>query len=551
MSPRSGAAGEGTTAAVPAGRRDRVAAAVVVVAAVGLVARLVGLGARPFHWDEARVGYWTLRALETGAFGYRPVAGGPLLYVVGRPVLALLGPSDFAARLPVAVGSALLPLAALLLRGRLRDDETVVLAALLAADPLLVYYGRFLRGDVLAAGLGLVAVGAAVRLHDGDRRYAPVLAAAVALAVGASGFAVAYPLAWLVAGGLVLDHDRLRRRPARALAAVAAVRDRLRDGARTAVGALAVGALVHLFLFAPRTGGGPGPGLWRPATLPAVVEAAFVGSARRFVGVRIVGRAPDGTHELLPYLAAHGRVLLAGALPVLALAVGALLWDRYRVGGPRALPAFAAYWGLFGLLLFPVVTEVSAPWVAVHTVVPLAVPAAVGGAAVLRAGVRAAADRRSRTVAAAGLIALAALTQTGAVAAGAVYGPSTPDNALASYGQPADDLDGFAADVRAAAGGSGVDVLYVGDELSAPGDVSRPPVGESWGERLPLPWYTERAGATVDDARSADAIEEPAPVVVTVPERRSAVAGRLGDGYEVTGYRLGLWNREVVVFVRG
>jgi len=132
-------------------RGDRILGAVVGLAALALAARLLWLGRRPFHWDEARVGYWTLRFLATGSYEYRPVAGGPLLYLAGRQTFTLLGATDATARLPVALVGGLLPLAALTFRSRLDDAETVLLAAVLGFNPLLLSYSRFLRGDVPAA----------------------------------------------------------------------------------------------------------------------------------------------------------------------------------------------------------------------------------------------------------------------------------------------------------------------------------------------------------------------------------------------------------------
>ena len=118
-------------------RPDRVTQAVVAVTALALLARLVGLGTRPFHWDEARVGYWTLRSLAVGAYEYRPVAGGPFLYVVGRWLVTLLGPSDAVARLPVALLGGLLPLAALLFRSAGEPDgRDAPVAGLEAAETL-------------------------------------------------------------------------------------------------------------------------------------------------------------------------------------------------------------------------------------------------------------------------------------------------------------------------------------------------------------------------------------------------------------------------------
>jgi len=536
---------------MPVARVDRTRAVVVAVAALALATRLYALGSRPFHWDEARVGYWTLRYLETGAFTYRPVAGGPLLYHVDRHLFALLGPSDAVARLPVAVAGGLLPLTALLLRGRLDDVETVVLAVLLTANPLLVYYSRFLRGDVVAVGAAVVAVAAAVRAYDDDGRYAYLTAVSGASAPAASGFAVAYPLALLVAGALVLDHDRLLGRAGTG-DRLDAVLDRVRSARRTTLGAVGLFAVTLVYLFAPRSGTGPGPGLWRPSTLPAVVREATAGAVRAFVGVRVVDRRPSGTHELLPFLAGNAEALAAGALPLVALALLALLHGRYTPGGPRPVPSLFAYWGLSGLLLFPVVSETSAPWVAVHSVVPLAVPAAVGGATVLRFGADAFDRRRTRDVAATGLLVGAVVLQTGAVAVGGVYAPPTPESGLASYGQPADDLDPFARNVSATTGtgSGGTDLLYYGDRFVVANEeqLDAPPVPDAFGERLPLAWYDERAGSRTDNAVTPEALDDPPPVVVTVPERRAEVARRL-DGYAVRQYRTALWNRRVVVFV--
>jgi uncharacterized protein (TIGR03663 family) len=526
--------------------------AVAGVALAALGARLVALGARPFHWDEARVGYWTLRYLDTGAWEYRPVAGGPFLYLVGRHVVDLFGAGDAVARLPVAVVGGLLPMAALLFRGRMTDGETVALAALLAANPLLVYYSRFLRGDVVAAAFGLVAVGATVRAYDGDGRFAHLAAASGALALTASSFAVAYPVAWLVAGLLTLDHDRLLGRPEAARERLAALGERLRSGWRTLAGAGAVGGLVLFVFFAPRAGTRGGPGLWKPTTLPAVAESAFVGTVRKFLGVRVVHRSPGGTHEILPYLAGTAEALAVGALPLAVLALFALARDRYGTDGPRPVVAFHAYWGLFGLYLFAVVAEGFGTWVAVHAVVPLAVPAAVGGAAVVRFAADAFDGRRTRDVAAAGLLVLAVALQTGAVAAGGVYAAPAPESGLAGNGQPADDLDPFYANVSAVAGANeGADVLLYGDRFHlAPAErADTPPVPDRWGNRLPLAWYLARADANVTSTVADGTIDDPPPVVVAAAGRRAEISGEL-SGYEASEYRTALWNRRVVVFVR-
>lgn len=532
--------------------RDRVVDAVAVVVALSLFLRLVDLGGRPFHWDEARMGYWTLRYAETGIFEYRPVAGGPLLYVVGRWTIGLLGASDAVARLPVAVVGGLLPAVALLFRDVLDDLEATLLAVGLAVAPPLVYYSRFLRGDLLVAAFGLAALGCLVRVHaTGNRRRIPAAAVFLALAVATSGFGVVLLLTWLGAAILVLDHRRVAdASPARTreypAAGVAWARARSPTLARAALAALAV----HVLAFAPR--GFETASLSAPTTWPSVVSVATVGAVRSFWGVRVMDRQYHGT-ELLPPLLDHGSLLVETALPILVLGVGGFLLDRYDTEGPRPVVAFCGFWAGLGLFLVPVASEVSAPWLLVHTVTPMLVPAAVGGAAFLRWSRRTYRDGDGAGVATAALVIVAVAAHGGIVLSAEVY--AGPGNDLAQFGQPGDDLDPVAGAIEGAAGGPETDVLWVGDRFNVvdEGDLDHPPISPStrtaFGARLPLAWYVERAGATSDSVRSvADLPADPPPVVIAEPSDARALEEEL-PGYERSEVRTGLWDRRLVVFV--
>jgi uncharacterized protein (TIGR03663 family) len=576
---------------------DRVVVAVAVVVLAALAARLVGLGARSFHWDEARVGYWTLRYAATGAFDYRPVAGGPFFYQVDRLVFALVGASDASARLVVAGLGGLVPAVAILYRDRLGAVGTVALATLLAADPLLVYYSRFLRGEVPLAAFSLVAVAAAVRAIDADasgddrlvgRRPAVYLAVgAGALALTTSGFVAVTLACWLVAAALVVDHRRLLDAgPAREAAGTAReaagtatdgagtdaeegrptahaprlpsageLRRRLRPGPLAGRATL-LAAAVLVWFYAPRAGGGPGPGLWKLGTLPATIDAALFGSVAKFYGVFVADRSGVGaTHELLPYVLDYLGTLGTVSTVLVALALAGFLLDRYRSAGPSPVVAFHAYWGFATVLFVPLAAEVRAPWLAVHAVAPLAVPAAVGAAALVRAGRRAWGRADAGTVAAVGLLLVAAGGHVGAVAAGDVYAPPAADSRVAHYAQPpAGQVDALVANATAAAAGNdGVDVLYHGGALSTSFDAGGPPVPPAFAARLPLAWYFEREGLRTASVATPEAVASTAPpVVVTVPGSSDAVRealGRTGTAYRAHRYDLALWDRTVVVFV--
>ena len=545
-------------------RPTLVTLAVVAVTLLALAARLVGLGSRPFHWDEARVGYWSLRFLDTGTFRYRPIAGGPFLYVVERSVLGVVGATDATARGVVAVVGGLSPLVALLFHHRsaadaapprlgLTDAETVAMAGLLTVSPVLLYYGRFLRGDLPLAVFGLVVVGCAIRVLDADgeagaRPYRYLGAAALACAVAASAFVVGYLVCWLIAAALTVDQRRLVGTGRDARGHVDAALARLRGTARSALGAVGVFLVGHLFFYAPRVGGSISPSV-------ATVETTFLGAARAFYGVRVAGRRQGGEHELLPYLSAHAETLLAASAVVVGLAAVGFLADRYGRGPTRPVIAFHAYWAGASLLIIPMITEESAAWLTVHTVAPAVVPAAAALGLLARYASRSLIRDDAVGVAVAVLIALAVGGQLGVAVMGTAYGPTTPENPLVHHAQPGDDLDPFVDDVAAAIeANDGVDVLFYGPTFVPTYDdtPARPPVSDTWGNRLPLPWYLERMGAEtggVRDATELDAVASRPPVIVADASQRSALAAEL-DGYESSTYRLSLWNREVVVFVR-
>ncbi|MGM0591828.1 MAG: flippase activity-associated protein Agl23, partial [Halobacteriota archaeon] len=428
---------------------DRLALVVVAVTVLSLSVRLVGLGDRPFHWDEGRVGYWTLRYLSTGVFEYRPVSGGPFLPLVNRHVFALLGVSDATARLVVALVGGLLPLSALLFRHRLRWTETAALAVVLGFNPLLLYYSRFLRGDVLLAAFVFVAVGFAVRVLDTrDARFVYAATAAFALSLTTSGFVVGTVFCLLVASALTLYLVGVRGTSFSAEDAV--VHLRRSDGWSTTVArAFLLFFGVLIYFYAPRAGGSDAPGLWNLSTFPTVLDEALFGSVRKFYGVWIASRASQNVgHELVSYLSGTVDALLVGALVVVGFALLGVVIDRYGPGGPRPLVALFTYWGGVSLLVFSIVTETLAPWLAVHVVVPLAVPAAVGAAWVIGLARRSVERDDAVSVGVTVLVLLAVGTQVAAVAAEEVYAPSGPETRLAQYSQPSSDLEPLVEEVR-------------------------------------------------------------------------------------------------------
>jgi uncharacterized protein (TIGR03663 family) len=550
--------------------------AVLAVTALSLAVRLVALGGRIFHWDEGRVGFWILRFHESGVYSYRPIIHGPFLPIVNDKLFAVLPPTDFTARLVVAVVGGVLPLVAWLLRDRLRDTEVVGIALVLAANPLLVYYSRFMRSDVLVGAFSLFALGFAVRAFDADDpRYLYPAAITFALGFASKENALIY-LACFVGGTALLVDHRLLRETASGVDLSTAVLggwplgvvrrvDRWGGWVRAVghlVGAAAVFFAVIVFFYAPR------PDFWNafgdPSLLPAMVEAGTVGAWEEFYGTWGGGAHQD--HSYLPYLYDFLQSFVYGAPAVVAFAVVGFVADGYAGERPREVVAFAFYIGVVSILGYPVATDIQAPWAVVHAVVPLAIPAGVGVAYVFRSGRRALVV--SDDVVGAGLAAVLLLSAaTGVVGANVSYMNSTAedDKMILQWAQPGNELKPTLEKVHAVSRShdDGTDVVFYGTKHPYSGDTlfyvedessaDRAPVGgPSWHSRLPLPWYLERYGAEVNSTRPsttpAEVAERNPPVVIAYAWNRSDLEPAL-EGYAVYEHRFKLWSENVTVFI--
>jgi uncharacterized protein (TIGR03663 family) len=591
------------------GDRRRTLVALLAITVLSLLARLVGLGSRVFHWDEGRVGYWILRYAESGLWEYRPIVHGPFLYHVNEVVFSLIGASDFSARLAVAVSGGALPLAAWLFRDHLRDSEIVALGLFLAANPVLLYYSRFMRNDVLLAAFMLFALGFFVRAVDtGSSWYLYPGTLSFALGFTTKENAIIYPLCWAGAVVLLLDHRLLlaARRPtrrfvrtdeasedARSLESPDSSESLAGDGgvpvpeascraiaagyARTVFGGLRrwIGPLAlsgFLFLavivlfYAPRTAGegiGFGAALSEPTLWPALIETTLLGTGTAVYDLWIAGGHQD--HAYLPYLGDFLETMVYGAATLSLLAVVGFLADRYSGERPRDFVSLAFYWGFVSVLGYPIVTDIQAPWATVHAIVPLAVPAAVGAALLFRWGRDAIRSGDVVGISLAVVVLVLAAGTTAATAADAAYlGATDRENEeVLQWAQPDSDLKPTLERVRqVAARNQGTDVLFYGtvhpntdEELFYMENESsglQPSPGGGWYDRLPLPWYLERYDAnvtsTTPDTEPEDALDDPPPVVITYEWDREEVAPYL-EGYAAYEHEFKLWDEEIVVFV--
>ena len=575
----------------------RVFGALAGLSVLSLLLRLLGLGGRTFHWDEGRVGYWILRYHETGEFAYRPIIHGPFVQHADALLFHVVPATDFWARFPVAVVTAALPLTAWLLRRHLDDREVVALGLLLTVQPLLLYYSRFMRSDMLVGAFAFAAFALLVRAYD-TRRLGPAVAASAALALGVASKenAILYVACFGGAASVCYDHRLVRAATAgegstvttRVRADVAAVGDWL--GRRSVPAVLwlagAIAAVAGTFLAVTALMYAPRPEIWgafsSTGRLLGVLDAALVETGEELVSTWI--ERDGGDRSYLAFLHDMLETLAFGAPVLLGLTVAGVLADGYGVGGDarrRALVAFPLYWAGASLLGYPIATDIQAPWAAVHVVLPLTVPAAVGvGALVgvverelpaehLLDGLRSVAGGEDRPALepTTALLVAALLLSAGTVGVAGLNvdywnSASEEDKRVLQWAQPENELGATMADVEAIAGeNDGVDVLfygtragsvtqfYVADESSLD---QPPPGGPAWHSRLPLPWYLERAGANVSssspDTAPEEALADAPPVVIAHDDARGEVEAEL-DGYEAREHAFKLWGEEIVLFL--
>ena len=538
---------------------DALTRRVVAVALVALALRLVLLGDRVAHFDEGHVGWWTLHFLDTGQFEYRFIIHGPLVQHVNRVVFAVFGANDVTLRLFVALVGAALPLAALLFREHLRDDEVIGVAAFLAANPLLVYYSRFFRSTLLVAAFSFVAFGLLVRAVDERSvRYVHGAVVFVALAFTAKENAAVYVLCWLGATALVVDHRLFRTGSDES--GVEWLRERVPDRETVAtyrarlpryLGHLGIAAVsffaVTLYFYAPRS---PDPnlvGFWQgvtnPTAFPAMVgrtvENVVTGYEHWFGGSTDPGCRKDNLVD--GYLCYLGRSLesLSGyALPLVVLSVAGFLAERWARSRPRLVVLFAGYWGFVSVLGYPLGTDIYGAWIMVNAVVPLAIPAGVGLAMV----VRWTGDALHADAVRFGLAAFVLFLVVGQVAfalsTGVYLDHSGEDNTLVQYAQPADDFRP-ALDVldERAESHEGTDVLLVGFPYirDTPRRGGIEPRCSAISDTLPLQWYIETHDATADCTanvtRAEAEIAAADPLVVVAPTRLTSQLAELLPGY--------------------
>ena len=148
----------------------RIAYVVILVLALGT--RLYGLGDRAVSHDETTHAKYSWNIYTGQGFRHDPLMHGPLLFEATALAYALLGVSDFSARIYTALVGVALVMAPWLLRRWLGRRGALFASVMLLISPFITYYSRYTRHDLpvlLYSTLLLWSIGR--YLEDGESRW--------------------------------------------------------------------------------------------------------------------------------------------------------------------------------------------------------------------------------------------------------------------------------------------------------------------------------------------------------------------------------------------
>jgi uncharacterized protein (TIGR03663 family) len=157
---------------------------IITLIAVGL--RLYKLDGRPMQAPEAAQALAAWRSAQGLPQGAVLGQHSPILFTSNMFLFALFGANDFLARLVPALSGVLLVIAPYFLRQRLGRMGALVASFLLALSPSVLFFSRYLGGEIIVAACALsMTWGLFGYLDQRQPRYLYVIAVALGLALSA------------------------------------------------------------------------------------------------------------------------------------------------------------------------------------------------------------------------------------------------------------------------------------------------------------------------------------------------------------------------------
>jgi predicted membrane-bound mannosyltransferase len=281
--------------------------------------------------------------------------------------------------------------------------------------------------------------------------------------------------------------------------------------------------------------------------------------------------------EYFNWLGAYVRILYTNAPVIFVFGLLGFVYERFAADRRRNLVIFMGYIAIVSIVGYPLGADVYGPWLAVHMVLPLAIPATVLVAKIYRKGKRASVSGDTLAAAAAVFLLVLSAGAGGMAVVDNVYAqPQSDANNLVQWAQPGDDL-GQQIDAMhriGAANDGGTDVLvyygagrtddseFVSTETLvvenesnwAPSGMDYRPHCVHWWNTLPLPWYFQTADTEVGCERDPGDLEQtlaedPPPMVITRPVDGTVPEALLQEEYTSRTLDLRAWGDSTTFWI--
>ena len=184
--------------------RSTAALALIALIALGLLLRLAELDRILPNEHEARQALAAWRILNPQLPGAQLVPESPLLFALQALLFSVFGASEVTARLPVALGGALLPLLPLLLQSALGRARAFAFCALLAASPVMLLASRQSAPVILSLLLTGLLLWAALRFAQFRQNHHAALATTLLVWLLLLSEPAAIVLALMAGGSLIV-----------------------------------------------------------------------------------------------------------------------------------------------------------------------------------------------------------------------------------------------------------------------------------------------------------------------------------------------------------
>jgi uncharacterized protein (TIGR03663 family) len=338
----------------------------LLLAAIALIPRFVLLDVRPLMHDESLFAYYSFIFMERGEYTHFPLLHGPVQILLVGSMFDLLGDSIVVGRATIALLS-LVALSACL--GLLPRRYRWWAAPLLLSSPILLYYSRFLRNEMIFNALLMLGMLGLVNGLSAPRRRAGwaflgLAAAIVLIAVKENALfvyaaAVTFAAVWAVHRWIMPRLVTSLRSPRAIVPTPAEPESRRRRAVRA--GAWAGGALLGFAVVAALYGVTLAPSYRQDAIRAVVgedsaaVSAVLAGrqslswSQKSLVLGRLMGKSWRNAkaswdywkgqhveHRMSGSIHYHLPILLTYELPILLLLLAGFVWDaaqrRSRAG---------------------------------------------------------------------------------------------------------------------------------------------------------------------------------------------------------------------------